>query len=101
MARIMIDAGADAVVGAHPHITQGAEYYKGRLIVYSLGNFVFDDYEGRTGWVLRLTLTKNGLLEWNTVVARTDERGIPHRVPGALSPGGHAGSEAIFMGTNE
>src|SRR5262249_474255 len=40
-ARKMIDAGADLVVGAHPHVTQGAEYYKHHLIVYSLGNFVF------------------------------------------------------------
>jgi poly-gamma-glutamate capsule biosynthesis protein CapA/YwtB (metallophosphatase superfamily) len=101
MAHIMIDAGADAVVGAHPHITQSAEYYKGRLIVYSLGNFVFDGYEGRTGWVLRLTLSKNGLLEWDTVVGRTDERGIPHRDSGALSPRERVGSEAITMGRSD
>ena len=39
LARLMIDNGADAVVGSHPHITQAIEYYKGRLIAYSLGNF--------------------------------------------------------------
>jgi hypothetical protein len=37
-----IDAGADLVVGDHPHTTQETEYYKGKLIVYSLGNFIFD-----------------------------------------------------------
>jgi hypothetical protein len=37
-----IDAGADLVVGDHPHATQETEYYKGKLIVYSLGNFIFD-----------------------------------------------------------
>jgi hypothetical protein len=37
-----IDAGADLVVGDHPHTTQEIEYYKGKLIVYSLGNFIFD-----------------------------------------------------------
>lgn len=36
-----IDAGADVVVGTHPHIIQGWERYKGRYIVYSLGNFCF------------------------------------------------------------
>ncbi len=40
-ARMMIDAGADAVIGHHPHILQGAEKYKRGIIFYSLGNFAF------------------------------------------------------------
>lgn len=36
-----IDAGADLVIGSHPHVLQGMEYYQGKPIVYSLGNFVF------------------------------------------------------------
>ena len=36
-----IDAGADLVVGSHPHVIQGWELYQGRYIVYSLGNFCF------------------------------------------------------------
>lgn len=36
-----IDAGADAVVGHHPHVVQGMERYRGRYIAYSLGNFAF------------------------------------------------------------
>lgn len=36
-----IDAGADMVIGSHPHVLQGIEYYNGKPIVYSLGNFVF------------------------------------------------------------
>src|SRR5207253_2371272 len=36
-----IDAGADLILGAHPHVVQGAEWYKGVPIAYSLGNFVF------------------------------------------------------------
>jgi len=38
-----LDAGADIVIGAHPHCLQGIEYYKGKPIVYSLGNFWFND----------------------------------------------------------
>lgn len=36
-----IDAGADLVIGSHPHILQGFEFYKGKAICYSLGNFLF------------------------------------------------------------
>jgi poly-gamma-glutamate synthesis protein (capsule biosynthesis protein) len=38
-----IDAGADLVIGSHPHVIQGLEFYRGKLIAYSLGNFVFTD----------------------------------------------------------
>ena len=41
LARFTVDQGADLVVGHHPHVLQGAEVYKGRPIVYSLGNFIF------------------------------------------------------------
>lgn len=41
IAHNIVDAGADLVIGAHPHVLQGLEYYKGVPIAYSLGNFVF------------------------------------------------------------
>ena len=41
LARQYIDAGADAVIGSHPHVLQGIEYYQGKPIFYSLGNFIF------------------------------------------------------------
>ncbi len=40
--RSMIDAGADMLLGDHPHWVQSTEVYKGRLIAYSMGNFMFD-----------------------------------------------------------
>ncbi|ASC70086.1 Capsule biosynthesis protein CapA [Halomicronema hongdechloris C2206] len=43
LARLAIDQGADVVVGHHPSQLQGAEVYKGRPIVYSLGDFIFED----------------------------------------------------------
>jgi len=46
--RAMIDAGADAVVGAHPHWVQSTEIYQDKLIAYSLGNFIFDQPPGET-----------------------------------------------------
>ncbi len=101
LARTMIDAGADMVIGGHPHVTQGAEYYRGKLIVYSLGNFVFDGFdppeipETREGWLLRLSVDRNGLIEWDTVAARMDQEGTPHPVSGAETPCGKVGDAVI------
>ncbi|WP_374487503.1 CapA family protein [Zoogloea sp.] len=104
LARRMIDAGADLVVGGHPHVTQGAEYYKGRLIVYSLGNFVFDGFDdqpaARRGWLLRLTLDKGGLLHWDTLEARMDDDGTPWPVSGVLTPCGRAGDKVVGLCRN-
>ena len=44
LAHQMIDAGADMIIGHHPHVVQGIEVYKNKPIFYSLGNFVFDQY---------------------------------------------------------
>ncbi len=41
--RGLVDSGADLIIGSHPHVLQGIEAYKGKLIAYSLGNFVFAD----------------------------------------------------------
>jgi poly-gamma-glutamate synthesis protein (capsule biosynthesis protein) len=47
--RALIRAGADLVIGSHPHVLQGLEAVDGRLIAYSLGNFLFPGMEGTTG----------------------------------------------------
>jgi poly-gamma-glutamate synthesis protein (capsule biosynthesis protein) len=39
-----VDAGVDLIIGSHPHVTQPSEEYKGKMIYYSLGNFIFDQY---------------------------------------------------------
>jgi hypothetical protein len=69
--RAMIDNGADAVLGAHPHWVQPAEAYKGKLIVYSLGNFIFDQQRGETqrGAVIGLTLKVQGKVSSSQLVA--------------------------------
>ena len=55
LAHDIVDAGADLVVGAHPHVLQGIEYYKDVPIVYSLGNFVFGSSIPKTA-LLRVTI---------------------------------------------
>lgn len=80
LARLMIDAGADAVVGGHPHVTQGTETYRGKPIIYSLGNFVFDGFAlpaAKLGWLLKLTVDRGGVLSWGIVEAVIDAEGTP------------------------
>lgn len=98
LARKMIDEGAALVVGGHPHVTQGAETYQGKPIIYSLGNFVFDGFDypaGQRGWLLRLKLDKSGVIFWDTLAAQMDEDGTPHPVSGAFTPCGRGGDETI------
>lgn len=59
--RSFVDAGADLVIGHHPHVVQPVEIYKGAAIFYSLGNFLFDqDFSiaTRQGLAVRLTLSE-------------------------------------------
>lgn len=42
LAKAYINAGADLVIGSHPHVPQGVEYYNGKPIIYSLGNYIFN-----------------------------------------------------------
>ncbi|WP_018255197.1 CapA family protein [Salinispora mooreana] len=65
-AKAMIDAGADLIVGHGPHVLRGMEFYQGRLIAYSLGNFAGGgntlSRSGRLGWggVLKVSLQPDG-----------------------------------------
>ena len=49
LARKCVEAGAAAVIGCHPHVVQSVEHHRGAPIVYSLGNFVFDYWQGEIG----------------------------------------------------
>lgn len=97
-ARVMIDAGADAVIGAHPHVTQGAETYRGRPIYYSLGNFVFSslDYEANhRGWLARLELDARGVVRWETLVVHLDDAGSPTWQKTEAGPCGERGQDRV------
>jgi poly-gamma-glutamate capsule biosynthesis protein CapA/YwtB (metallophosphatase superfamily) len=80
VARALIDAGADLVVGGHPHVVQGAEIHHGGLIAYSLGNYVFDmDFSQptREGVILELTF-------WGGVLKAADF--VPVKIDGRFAP---------------
>ncbi|MCR4261025.1 MAG: CapA family protein [Candidatus Colwellbacteria bacterium] len=66
IARGLIDAGADLIVGHHPHVVQQLEKYREGWVAYSLGNFVFDQFfseETMRGAVLRVDLEKGNIVD--------------------------------------
>jgi len=73
LARILIDNGADLIIGHHPHVIQGIEEYKGRLIMYSLGNCNFateqDNHYGGTniGIMLSIQFSKRGMEKYELI----------------------------------
>ncbi len=80
LARRMIDAGADAVIGGHPHQVQDTDVYKGKPIFYSLGNFVFEGFTDKVnniGWALRMEVSKTGVTSWQLHTAHIDQQGLP------------------------
>lgn len=82
-AHAVVDAGADLVVGHGPHVLRGMEWYKGRLIAYSLGNFAGYKVFALGGplsvsGILRVTLRGNGTFESGTLVpTRLVGDGVP------------------------
>ncbi len=78
VARAAIDAGAALVLGAHPHVLQPVEHYNGGLIVYSLGNFVFDGFGFPANYsaIFNATLTPDGVAEYKWIPVIIDN-GLP------------------------
>ena len=89
LARRMVDAGADAVIGGHPHVTQDIDYHQGKPIVYSVGNFVMketDNDDQRRAWVLKLRLSAQGVQAFETRAVSIDLQGIPTPDPTRATP---------------
>lgn len=81
LAHAAIDAGAEMVIGTHPHWTQGYEWYKGHLIAYSLGNFVFDQNwseETKRSAALELTFSGKHVQSAQLLPAHIDNWVQPH-----------------------
>ena len=66
MGKEFLDSGADIVVGGHPHVLQGMEYIDGRPVIYSMGDFWFNDETKYTG-LLKLHINADGLKEMSFV----------------------------------
>ena len=81
----MIDAGADIIVGHHPHVLQSFDVYKQGVIFYSLGNFVFDQGWTRTkdSALVQYHLRDNGTATLDVVPLKIQE-GTPKPVTSTL-----------------
>jgi len=104
LARLMIDAGADAVIGGHPHVIQDVEQYKGKPIIYSLGNFVFNGFTepvNNTGWLLRLEADRSGVQAWRAFEAHIDSQGTPHPAKSTASLCWNRGQEKAMACLNQ
>jgi len=84
IAHRLMDAGADIILGHHPHVIQGIEERNGGLIAYSLGNFIFDNRAGHIvsqqswdkrhqGIFLRARLGKNHVFDYDIVPTQITE----------------------------
>jgi poly-gamma-glutamate capsule biosynthesis protein CapA/YwtB (metallophosphatase superfamily) len=92
-AHAVVDAGADLVVGHGPHVLRGMEWYKGRLIAYSLGNFAGYKVFAlggplSTSGILRVTLRGDGKFETGRLVpTHLVGGGLPEIDPGEAAHG--------------
>ncbi|MCG8400050.1 MAG: CapA family protein [Firmicutes bacterium] len=84
-ARLAVDAGADLVLGHHPHVVQKVERYRGKYIIYSLGNFVFDQFWSRAtrqGVVAGIYINANGVEKMEFLPVFINDRAQPRELKG-------------------
>lgn len=85
LSHAFIDAGADLVIGGHPHVLQGMEQYKGKWIAYSTGNFIFSKSTVPATWdtaIFQATCTRYGACDMKLIPCRA-ELGQPIPLQGA------------------
>jgi len=85
----LLDAGADIILGHHPHQFQGIEIYKGKPIVYSLGNLIFDqnDPENQEAFILYMEYEDGKLVKFTGTPVRTINKTqvVPQKGDSALN----------------
>ena len=79
LAQQLLDAGADAVIGHHPHVLQPVELSGGKLVAYSLGNFIWHARSGVLGetGVLQIDFDGDEIVGWEFHPHLLDENGVP------------------------
>ncbi len=93
-ARTFIDAGTDIILGSHPHVPQGVEVYKNKLIVYSLGNFIFDSFSRKhqCGMLIDCTVPLNENPEY---MLSFNERDVYYRPSMAKADAANSSMELV------
>ena len=83
LAHTSIDNGADMVIGHHPHVMEDIETYKNKLIVYSLGNFIFDQYFSKDtmrGMFFSATYDGSNLIDTNKKIITLNKKYQPEGI---------------------
>ncbi|MBI4251794.1 MAG: CapA family protein [Candidatus Tectomicrobia bacterium] len=99
IAHAAVEAGADLVLGGHPHVLQGVELYKGTPIVYSMGNLIFDfdipffTEATRQTFLFGCTLSRRRAADPHLILCRSAVRNAPR----PLSPAGGKGREILRL----
>jgi poly-gamma-glutamate synthesis protein (capsule biosynthesis protein) len=83
LGRLLIDNGVDVVAGHHPHVLQEPEWYEDGVIIYSMGNFVFDQHTRpatRKSRLYEVTLTPEGVggVKFLPIDITLDWQPVPH-----------------------
>lgn len=93
LAHLLVDQGADLILGHHPHVLRDIEYYKKGIIVYSLGNFLFDhssnisdeiSQNARESAIIKFKISKNNIIIFNMYRVHLSSQGIPFTSPEAM-----------------
>lgn len=90
LAHKAIDAGATIIAGHHPHVIEDVEYYKGGLILYSLGNYIFDQYfspETMEGLLAFVTVDKKGITKTEFKTSVMNKKYQPEIIKTATAKG--------------
>lgn len=88
LARTLIDNGADLIIGHHPHVIQGLEEYKNKLIIYSLGNFNFGVEQDKNykdtdiGLIISVEFLKGRIKNYELIPAKIDSNCVPTLLKG-------------------
>jgi poly-gamma-glutamate synthesis protein (capsule biosynthesis protein) len=88
LGHMAIDSGADLVVGHHPHWIQPVEIYKGKVILYSLGNFIFDQMwsqKTKEGVVGKFTFYEGELIDIELIPVLIEDYGQPKVLKGSTA----------------
>ncbi len=108
IAHLAVEAGADLIIGNHPHWVQAVETYKGKLIAYAHGNFIFDQmwsYETRVGVIGRYTFYDDVLVGVEFIPVLIENYAQPVPMEGteaqAVLEGMKAASEELAAGLAE
>ena len=82
-AKLAIDSGASLVIGSHPHVLQRIEPYNDGLIVYSMGNFVFDNFLFPPNYsaILKVELSQKGIESYELIDVVVQLNGVPQIMP--------------------